>query len=267
MEIIRSLQNAQIKSAVKLRDRRGRMQQGRTVIDGLREIRRALQAGFPIETMFVLPEAISGPEAAYFEEILADTDDIAILHVTHEVMEKLAFGQRVEGAVAVAKFPEKKLADIVLPECPLVVVIEQVEKPGNVGAILRTMDAVGADLLISADGRTDLFNPNAMRASLGTIFSMPVVDATSEETIAFLQSNQFQIYAARVDGSVPYTTVDMQQATALVLGSEAHGLSDKWHQAGIVNIHLPMQGIADSLNVSTTAAVLLYESLRQRSSR
>ncbi|PQO26191.1 rRNA methyltransferase [Blastopirellula marina] len=264
MEIIRSLQNAQIKSAIKLRDRRGRMQQQRTVIDGLREIRRALQAGFPIETMFVLPEAISGPETAFFEEILADTDDISILHVTHEVMEKLAFGQRVEGAVAVAKFPEKKLSDIVLPECPLVVVIEQVEKPGNVGAILRTMDAVGADLLISADGRTDLFNPNAIRASLGTIFSMPVVDATSEETIAFLQNNQFQIYAARVDGSVPYTTVDMKPATALVLGSEAHGLSDKWHQAGIVNIHLPMQGIADSLNVSTTAAVLLYESLRQR---
>lgn len=265
MEIIRSLQNTQIKSAVKLRDRRGRAQQGRTIIDGLREIRRALQAGFPIETMFVLPEAISGPESTEFEQVLAHHGDISILHVTREVMEKMAFGQRVEGAVAVAKVPEKKLAEIVLPECPLVVVIEQVEKPGNVGAILRTMDAVGADVLISADGRTDLFNPNAIRASLGTIFSATVVDATSEETIAFLQNNQFLIYAARVDGSVPYTTVDMKQATALVLGSEAHGLSDQWHHEGIVNIHLPMQGIADSLNVSTTAAVLLYESLRQRS--
>ncbi|MBA2115978.1 TrmH family RNA methyltransferase [Bremerella alba] len=265
MEIIRSLQNTQIKSAGKLRDRRGRAQQGRTIIDGLREIRRALQAGFPIETMFVLPEAFSGPEPAEFEQVLADHGDVQILHVTRDVMEKLAFGQRVEGAVAIAKIPEKKLGDVVLPECPLVVVIEQVEKPGNVGAILRTMDAVGADILISADGRTDLFNPNVIRASLGTIFSATVVDATSEETIAFLKNDQFQIYAARVDGSVPYSTVDMKQATALVLGSEAHGLSDQWHRPGIVNIHLPMQGIADSLNVSTTAAVLLYESLRQRS--
>ncbi|MEW4562560.1 RNA methyltransferase [Bremerella sp. JC770] len=263
-ETIRSLQNGQIKSAVKLRDRRGRMQQGRTIVDGLREIRRALQAGFPIETIFVLPEALSGPEPEQFEQVLAEHTDLAIVHVTREVMEKLAFGQRVEGAVAVAKIPATRLTDITLPECPLAVVIEQVEKPGNVGAILRTMDAVGADFLISADGRTDLFNPNAIRASLGTIFSTTVVDATSEEAIAFLKSNQFQIYAARVDGSVPYTTVDMKQSTALVLGSEAHGLSDKWHQAGIVNIHLPMQGIADSLNVSTTAAVLLYESLRQR---
>jgi len=266
METIRSLQNAQIKSAVKLRDRRGRAQQGRTIVDGLREIRRALQAGFPIETIFVLREAFSGPESADFEDVLGQHEDLSILQVTREVMEKLAFGQRVEGAVAVAKIPEKKLADIVLPQCPLVVVIEQVEKPGNVGAILRTMDAVGADLLVSADGRTDLYNPNAIRASLGTIFSQTVVDATSEETIAFLKQNQFQVYAARVDGSVPYSTVDMRPGTALVLGSEAHGLSDRWHREGIVNIHLPMQGIADSLNVSTTAAVLLYESLRQRTS-
>lgn len=265
MEIIRSLQNTQIKAAVKLRDRRGRMQQGRTIIDGLREIRRALASKFPIEAIYLDPNALAGPEANGFIELLTEHQDIAVTHVTSEVMAKLAFGERVEGAVAVAKIPKRTLATIELPESPLVVVIEQVEKPGNVGAILRTMDAVGADLLISADGRTDLFNPNAIRASLGTIFSVPVVDATSEETIDYLRGQGIQALAARVDGSVPYSTVDMRASTALVLGSEAHGLSDKWHQPGISNIHLPMHGIADSLNVSTTAAVLLYEALRQRS--
>ncbi|WP_158545507.1 TrmH family RNA methyltransferase [Bremerella cremea] len=265
MEIIRSLQNAQIKAAVKLRDRRGRTQQQRTIIDGLREIRRALECGFPIETIFLNPEALSGPEAGPFSRTLAEHPETAITHVSSEVMAKLSFGERLEGAVAVAKLFQRNLQDVKLPRCPLIAVIEQVEKPGNVGAILRTVDAVGANLLISADGQTDLFNPNAIRASLGTIFSVPVVDATSEETIEFLQGQGVQMLAARVDGSIPYTTVDMTQPTALILGSEAHGLSDKWHQAGITNIHLPMHGIADSLNVSTTAAVLLYEALRQRS--
>ncbi|PQO34554.1 RNA methyltransferase [Bremerella cremea] len=264
METIRSLQNSQIKAAVKLRDRRGRTQQQRTIIDGLREISRAVACGFPIETIYVDPAALSGPEKDTFEEVLAKVSPNTITHVTREVMTKLAFGERVEGAVAVAKLPKTSLSEIKLPPCPLIGVIEQVEKPGNVGAILRTMDAVGANLLISADGRTDLFNPNAIRASLGTIFSVPVVDATSEETIKFLRGEGIQMLAARVDGSVSYTTVDMTKPTALILGSEAHGLSDNWHQAGITNIHLPMNGIADSLNVSTTAAVLLYEALRQR---
>ncbi|GAA4423438.1 RNA methyltransferase [Bremerella cremea] len=263
-EIIRSLQNAQIKAAVKLRDRRGRSQQGRTIVDGLREIRRALLMGFPVETIYVLPDAFSGPEAESFDEVLQQHPDLNIQHVTRDVMAKLAFGERVEGAVAIVPIPSNSLQQVTLPEAPLIVVIEQVEKPGNVGAILRTMDAVGADLLISADGRTDLFNPNAIRASLGTIFSTPIVDATSEETIAWLKDNAIDTFAARVDGSVAYTSVDMRRATALVLGSEAHGLSQKWHQDHVQNIHLPMNGIADSLNVSTTAAVLLYEALRQR---
>lgn len=263
-EIIRSLQNAQIKSAVRLRDRRGRMQKGRTIIDGLREIRRALESGFPVESIFVLPEAFSGPEADEFDDVVAKHGDLPFIHVARNVMTKLAFGERIEGAVAIAEIPRLSLQDVQLPENPLVVVMEKVEKPGNVGAILRTIDAVGADLLISADGGTDLFNPNSIRASSGTIFTVPLVDATSEETIQFLRDRKIQILAARVDGSVPYLSIDMKTPTAIVLGSEAHGLSEKWHQEGITNIHLPMNGIADSLNVSTTAAVLLYEALRQR---
>lgn len=264
-EIIRSLQNAQVKAAIKLRDRRGRVQQGKTIIDGLREIRRALETGFPVETIFVHLAALSGPEADQFDEVLEQHPTLTILHVTKDVMAKLAFGERIEGAVAVATIPTCKLEQSSLPPCPLIVVIEQVEKPGNVGAILRTMDAVGADLLISADGRTDLFNPNAIRASLGTIFSIPMVEASSEETIAWLGEHNVQIMAARVDGSVNYSTVDLNQPASLVLGSEAHGLSEKWNQPQVQNIHLPMHGIADSLNVSTTAAVLMYEALRQRS--
>lgn len=262
--IIRSVQNAQIKAAVKLRDRRGRAQQGRTIIDGLREIRRAIETGFPVETVYVCPSRLAGAEVEAFTQLLKNSPSVSTAEVTPEVMEKLAFGERLEGAVAVAKVPQQSLAEAALPKNPLVVVLEQVEKPGNLGAVLRTMDAVGADLLISADGRTDLFNPNAIRASLGTIFSVPVVAATTAETLEFLRGKGIAMLAARVDGSVGYSTVDFRQPTAIVLGSEANGLTEAWQQPDVTNIHLPMRGIADSLNVSITAAVLLYEALRQR---
>lgn len=264
-KVITSVQNAQVKAAVKLRDRRGRTQQGRTIIDGLREIRRAIETGFPVETVYVCPARLAGAEVEAFSRLMVRLPRAVTVEVTAEVMEKLAFGERMEGAVAVARLPERGLAEIELPKCPLVVVLEKVEKPGNLGAVLRTMDAVGADLLISADGGTDLFNPNAIRASLGTIFSVPVVEATTAETLAFLREQGIAMLAARVDGSVPYTTIDLTKPAAIVLGSEANGLPESWQQPDVTNIHLPMRGIADSLNVSITAAVLLYEALRQRS--
>jgi RNA methyltransferase, TrmH family len=147
---------------------------------------------------------------------------------------------------------------------PLVAVVEGIEKPGNLGAILRSADGAGVDALIAADPRTDLFNPNAIRASLGTIFSVPIANATSAKTISWLTDHGISIVVARVDGSVAYDQVDYRGPLAIVLGSEAHGLAGTWSGPGIQAVSLPMLGVADSLNVSAAAAILLYEARRQR---
>jgi TrmH family RNA methyltransferase len=186
-----------------------------------------------------------------------------IIEVTPRVMEKIAYGQRVEGIVAVARPPERQLSDLKLSDQSLVAVIERVEKPGNLGAILRTADAAGVAAVIVADCRTDLYNPNAIRASLGAIFTVPVCAATSEETLTWLRQQGFRVFAARVDGSIEYTAANFRGRAALALGSEAHGLSPFWHASDITAVRLPMLGQVDSLNLSATAAVLFYEALRQ----
>jgi TrmH family RNA methyltransferase len=185
--------------------------------------------------------------------------------VPGSIFGKLAFGQRTEGVLGVAEMPKATLDRLLLPDLPLVAVLEGVEKPGNLGAVLRSADAAGVSALVAADARTDLYNPNAIRASLGTIFSLPVASATTQETLAWLRDRGLAVFASRVDGSVPYTEADFRHAAAIVLGSEAEGLSPAWSGPGVTAIRLPMCGAADSLNVSTAAAVLFYEALRQRS--
>jgi TrmH family RNA methyltransferase len=166
--------------------------------------------------------------------------------------------------VAIVATPTAGLADVILPQDPLVVVAEGIEKPGNLGAVIRTADGAGASAVIAADPRTDLFNPNAIRASLGTIFAMPVVAASSAETLAWLIGHGIRPVAARVDAPAAYTDVDLRGPLAIVLGSEAGGLSAVWTDPTVVPVAIPMHGIADSLNVSIAAAVLLYEARRQR---
>lgn len=188
------------------------------------------------------------------------------MQVSEAVFHKLAFGSREEGVLGVAEMPQRTLDDLVLPkQNPLVAVLEGVEKPGNIGAVLRSADAASVSALILADAKTDLYNPNAIRASLGTIFTVPLCEATSNDTLAWLRKNGFRIVVARVDGSVPYSKIDYGGPTAIVLGSESAGLSPAWTAADITAIRLPMLGVADSLNVSVTAAVIFYEALRQRS--
>ena len=250
----------------KLRDRRGRRQQGRIVIDGLREIRRACQCGVDVV------------EAFYCESLCADGDAQAVLHllgqsdaelidVTDSVLEKLAFGNRSEGIVVVARTPEKSLSNLTIPQNAIVAVVEALEKPGNVGAIIRSADAAGIDALIVAEADTDLFNPNTIRASLGAVFNFPIACGTSEETAIWLRTRGFQILAAHVDGTVDYTQVDYTGSVAIVLGSEAYGLSDRWSGENVTTMALPLRGSVDSLNVSATAAVLFYEAQRQRNQR
>lgn len=261
---ITSLQNPRIKQAVQLRDRKGRTQQQRIVIDGVREIARAMAGGVALDEVFVCAELCRSDEAEALVVALKSSGTNRY-EVSPSVFTKLAYGERQEGIIATAHTPERKLEALSLPERPFVAVLEGIEKPGNVGAVLRSADAAGISALIVADGGTDIYNPNAIRASLGAIFTVPVCAATSEETLAWLRSKGLKIFAARVDAIERYDRVDYRGKTAIVLGSEASGLTGTWHAADILPITLPMLGAVDSLNVSVTAGILFYEALRQRS--
>jgi TrmH family RNA methyltransferase len=262
--LITSRQNERVKDVVRLRTGRERGRQQRFIIDGSREISRALAAGIHGLVAFICePLCESDAGQNVLAELHAAT--VELLPVTPEVYAKLCFGDREDdGIVVVAETPARRLFDLQLPPEPFVAVVEGVEKPGNLGAILRTADAAGIDAVIVADGRTDLFNPNAIRASLGTVFRSGVAEASAAEAINWLRSRQLKIFAGRPDASLLYTAADFRGSVAIALGSEADGLSAAWQGADITPVRLPMHGIADSLNVSTTAAVLFYEALRQR---
>jgi TrmH family RNA methyltransferase len=261
---ITSLTNPRVKAAVRLRDRRVREATGRTLIDGARELRQALAAGAGVETVFVAQSQVHSDEAR--AALRAAEDKVPdIVEVSEAVVAKLAFGDRSDGIVAIVRTGSTDLESLRLtPGVPLVVVVEGVEKPGNLGAILRTADGAGASGLIAADPLTDLFNPNAVRASLGTIFSVPLAAASTHATLDWLTTQGIATIAARVDAATPYTDVDMRRPVALVLGSEATGLSPAWDDARVTPVRIPMLGTADSLNVSVAAAIMLYEAVRQR---
>ena len=260
---ISSPQNPRIKAVVALRDRRDRERTGRIVIDGAREVLRALRSGIFVEELFVCAALCRGDDARAALEVAARRG-VPRTDVDERAFGKIAFGDRAEGVVAVARAPSVELGSLRLSSNPLVAVLEGVEKPGNLGAVLRSADGAGADALIVAGDAADLFNPNAIRASVGAIFGVPVAAAPTAEVIPWLRDRGLRILAARVDGSRPYGEVDMRAGIAIVLGSEAEGLSASWSGPGIEAISLPMLGIADSLNVSAAAAVLLYEARRQR---
>jgi TrmH family RNA methyltransferase len=260
---ITSLHNPRVKAAARLRERSGRDEQRRIFIDGLREITRAVEAGLEVIEVYFLADLCRDEEHL---QLLAEAKQrrIELIEVTPHIMEKLAFGQRVEGMVAVARSPRRGLADLRLGEVALVAIVEGAEKPGNLGAILRTADAAGVSAVIVADGATDLYNPNAIRASLGAIFTVPVCAAKSDEVLAWLRQARFRLFAARVDGAIDYAATDFRGRAAIALGSEAYGLSAIWRASDITAIRLPILGRVDSLNLSVTAAVLFYEALRQR---
>ena len=260
--LITSRQNARIKDVVKLRSARQRVKQSRFLIDGARETARALDAGIEILEIYVCEKFCTSVEAKQLSAKLTESNCAA---VTSEVFEKICFGDRHNGIVAVAITPQRSLDQLKVPRQPLVAVLEGLEKPGNVGAILRTADGAGVDAVIVAGGGTDLFNPNTIRASLGTVFADNVCVATVEATLAKLHEWQLPIVATRPKAEKSYIEVDYRAGAAIVLGSEAKGLTPEWEQQDVVGVHLPMRGAADSLNVSAAAAVLFYEAQRQRS--
>ena len=256
--------NPRVKAAVRLRDRRERDATGLTIVDGPRELLRALDGGVEVAEAFVCDELVRSEEAREAVGRLAATTGFT--SVSEAVIGKLAFGDRSDGVVAIVRSPSASLEALMaaLPAAPLVVVVEAIEKPGNLGAILRTADGAGADAVIAADARTDLFNPNAIRASAGTIFRVPLAAAPADHAIAWARGAGLRIVATRVDAERPYTDVDLTGPVAIVLGAEADGLTTTWDAPDIEAVRIPMRGIADSLNVSVAAALLLFEARRQR---
>jgi TrmH family RNA methyltransferase len=271
--VIDSPANPRIRAALRLRDRRERDATGLTLVDGTRESIRALEAKVAVETAFVCRSLLHAADARRVEQVLAAHGSpraasgpwrpVEVVDVTERAFARLAYGDRADGIVLVVRAPATSLDALTLPPDPLVVVTEDVEKPGNVGAILRSADAVGASAVIAVGG-TDLFNPNVIRASVGTVFSMPVATGGASEVKGWLRERGLRIVASRVDAEQLHVDADLRGPLAIVLGSEAAGLSDAWRAADVEAVRLPMAGAADSLNVSAAAAVLLYEAWRHR---
>jgi TrmH family RNA methyltransferase len=256
--------NPRIRAAVALRERRDRERAGLTLVDGGREARRAVEAGVEVDSAFVCPDLLASVDGlAALEALRGRGLDGSILEVSARAFEKLAYGDRADGIVLVVRPIVRVLADLRLGPAPLVVVTEDVEKPGNLGAILRSVDGAGADAVLAIGG-TDIFNPNVIRASVGTVFSVPVATAPASEAQAWLRQHGIRTIAARTDAQRLYADADLTGPLAIALGSERVGLSAEWHRADVEGVRLPMAGVADSLNVSVAAAVLLYEAWRQR---
>lgn len=255
MEIITSTSNPKLKRLLALQEKSSlRRETGLFVVEGRRELEHCLAAGYEIDTLFVcsdIADAFAGQQTKTFE-------------LSKEAYAKVAYRGSTEGVIAEVKAKNLTLGDLHLKDNPLIVVLEGVEKPGNLGAVLRSADAAAADAVIVCDPLTDLYNPNLIRASIGAIFTVPTVACSSEEAIAWLKNNDIQILTAQLQDSSLYYDTPMTAGTAIVMGTESTGLTQQWRDAADAHIRIPMLGRLDSLNVSVSAAILLFEALRQR---
>lgn len=259
-EKITSTQNPKIKRLQALQQKSSeRRQSGLFVVEGRRELMHCIETGFTIDTVFWCPAVEGGTEP-----LPSWPSDTRLYEISKEVYEKVAYRGSTEGVIAEVRTRQLTLEELLLPERPLIVVVERVEKPGNLGAILRSADAAGVDAVIVCDPLTDLFNPNLVRSSVGAVFSVPCVACSSEACITFLKAHGIQILTAQLQDSELYYDTDMRRATAIVMGTEATGLTDAWRQAADAHIRIPMLGRVDSLNVSVSAAILMFEAVRQR---
>lgn len=270
--VLTSAANPRVRAVLDLRDRRGRQRAGRIVVDGGREVARALDGGLEVLEAFVDAGGPASAEEAVVVERLRALG-IEVIAVTGAARDRLAYGDRTGVLLAVATPPPTSLARVAdavaaSPD-PLVVVVEDAEKPGNLGAIARSADGAGATALIAAIGRgpaVDPWNPNAIRASLGTILTVPLAVVPTGDALAWLRAAGVRIVAARVQASTPYHEADLRGPLAIALGSEAHGLGDAWAAPNVEGVRIPMHGRADSLNLAAAATVLLFEARRQRAS-
>ncbi len=253
--MITSKTNPQIKAVVRLQKSSERRKTNRILVEGRREIERAIAYKVNLETLFYCPDLC--PEDP-------DWPSKNKIAVSKAVFEKIAYRGESDGLLAVAFTPQNSLEKLQLSNNPLIIVLEAVEKPGNLGAILRTADAARADAILVCDPLTDIFNPNTIRSSLGCVFSVPVVACSSNEAIQWLKSKKIQIFATYLEASINYLDANYSKPAAIVSGTESTGLSQQWINAANQNLIIPMLGIADSLNVSVSTAIVVFEALRQR---
>jgi TrmH family RNA methyltransferase len=260
MKQITSVQNPFIKSLVLLQEKaKARKQTGTFLIEGLREISLAIKGGYEIETVLFLLELISENEISNLIK-----SSFQLIEINKEVYQKLAYRDTTEGILAVAKTKSLQLSDLKLSENPLILVAEAPEKPGNIGALLRTADAANLDAVLIANPKSDLYNPNIVRSSVGCLFTNQIATGTTAEIISFLKERKIDFYCATLQDSTSYHTQNFTTPTALVVGTEATGLTQDWRDASTQNIIIPMQGEIDSMNVSVAAAILIFEAKRQR---
>ena len=256
--LITSLQNERVKRIVALGQKSSlRRSEGVIVVEGRRELEHCLNCGYEVVAVYHCPallDSIPACACPHYE-------------VTRDVYEKMAYRGSTEGVIAEVRPRQLTLDDLQLSEQPLIIVLEAVEKPGNLGAVLRSADAAHADAVVVCDPLTDLYNPNIIRSLIGAIFTVPCVACSSEECITFLKANNIQILTAQLQDSLPYYDTDMRRSTAIVMGTESTGLTNQWRAAADRHIRIPMKGQLDSLNVSVSAAILLFEAVRQREKR
>lgn len=263
METITSLKNPKVMDAGKLTERKHREETGLFLIEGARELHLAIKGGTTLYRLFYCEEHFRDDEAVIVEAAL--NKGAELIPVTAKVFQKMVYREGFSGILAVARQDKKKFKDIPLSNPPLLIVIEGAEKPGNLGAILRSADAAGADGVIVCGKSTDIYNPNVVRASMGALFTVAVVEATTEETIQWLKDKKISMIAATPDAETIYFDADLSKACAIVMGSEHEGLHNALLNAADMKVMIPMKGETDSLNLSAATAVILYEAIRQRS--
>ncbi len=258
---ITSPQNPFIKQLVQLKEKsRERKKIGQFLIEGKRELSLSIKGGYEVETVLFFPELFSESEVKAMSQY-----NLEIIEISKEVFQKLAHRDTTEGVIAVVNSKSHQLETLKLEsKNPLILVAEAPEKPGNIGALLRTADAANVDAVIIANPKSDLYNPNIIRSSVGCVFTTEIAMASSEDVIAFLKKYNFNIFAAILQESEPYHTQDYTLPTAIVVGTEATGLTQEWRDAATHNISIPMQGDIDSMNVSVAAGILIFEAKRQR---
>ncbi|MFZ2284402.1 MAG: RNA methyltransferase [Lutibacter sp.] len=261
---ITSAQNSYIKELVQLKEKSRLRKQTQTfLIEGLREISLAIQGNYVIQTILAATSII---DYAAIEKLLISVNyHIEVIEISNDVYQKLALRESTEGILAIAKSKDLMLNSILFKnKNPLILVAEAPEKPGNIGALLRTADAAGLDAVLIANPKTDIYNPNIIRSSIGCVFTTQIATGTTSEIIIFLKEHHINLYAAALTASVEYQTVDYTKPSAIIVGTEATGLTDEWLQNTTKNIIIPMRGAIDSMNVSVSAAIILFEAVRQR---
>lgn len=261
---ITSPQNPLIKQIVLLQEKsRERRKQKLFVIEGLREISLAIKGGYELNTVLFCSEIASEEDILKMEEFVSPKS--GFIEINSEIYQKIAYRSSTEGVLAIGKTKDLNLSDY-KPQTtnPLILIAEAPEKPGNIGALLRTADAAGVDAMIIANPKTDMYNPNIIRSSVGCLFTNNVITGSTSEIIAFLKENKINIYCAALQASVPYHTIDFTEPAAIVVGTEATGLSEEWRENSTQNIIIPMSGEIDSMNVSVAAGILIFEAKRQR---